>query len=475
MKKIDMIVFAHHMYTMQGDGVGYRLDYALAIDSGKIVAVEPRAEIEGTYEAEHIIDATDKVVLPGLIDGHMHTWMCAMRGVAQDVSDWMMHGAGPFDTNCADRDRVAGYKLGIAEAVLNGTTTIGEDGDATPELFETIKKFGLRGNISVRIREALPIIYEPGELYCYDKQYGKKTLDNAIGAYEKWNGSAKGRIRILFGPQGADFVSEEMLDLVKRLAVQKHTKVNMHLSQGSRETRQMMMRYGVRTIPWLLQKKYLDESVIGIHLTDATDEETRAAAQCGAGMVLCPGSIGIIDGIVPPSKVFQDVGGMVGLGSDQAPGNNCHNIFNEMKLAALFNKIKYEDPEVMPCWKALRMATIEGARAIGVDDVVGSLEVGKDADVILVDLRAPAMMPIYTEPMRNMIPNLVYSATGRSEVHTVIADGKVVVNNHQLLCADWDEIADEAQASANRMAKGASKSFWEINGVNARYMADNRL
>jgi len=468
--KIDMIVLTHHMYTMEGDGVGYREDYALAIDKGKILAVAPRAEIQGVYQAEEVIDAAGKLVLPGLIDAHMHTSMCAMRGVAQDVGNWMMHGAGPFSTNSTYADQVAGCKLGIAEAVLNGTTTIGEDGNNIPEMFAFLEQLGVRGNISVRVREALPVIYAPGELYRYDDNFGAQTLEKAMDAFTRWNGAANGRIRVMYGPQGADFVSEAMLDRLKKMAVENHTKVYMHLSQGSRETKQMEMRYGMRTIPWLLRKNYLDQYVIGIHLTDATDEETQAAARAGIGMVLCPGSIGIIDGIVPPSKAFQDAGGMVGLGSDQAPGNNCHNIFNEMKLAALFNKIKFEDPEVMPCWKALRMATIEGAKAVGVDDVVGSLEAGKDADLILVDLRAPAMAPIYCAPMRNLIPNLVYSATGSSEVHTVIAGGRVIVRDHKLLCVDWDEVLDEAQAAADRMGAAAAKEFWEINGVNARYM-----
>lgn len=98
------------------------------------------------------------------------------------------------------------------------------------------------------------------------------------------------------------------------------------------------------------------------------------------------------------------------LGSDQAPGNNCHNIIHEMKNVCLFNKIKYGNPEMMPAWRALRMATIEGAKAVGVDDIVGSLEPGKQADFIAVDLRSPSMMPVYTHPMRNIVPNLVYSA-----------------------------------------------------------------
>ena len=134
MKKVDMLVLTHHMYTMAGEGVGYCEDFAVAIDKGKILAVAPRADIEGEYTAEEVIDASNYLVLPGLIDAHMHTSMCAMRGVAQDVGNWMMHGAGPFSTNCTDKERAAGCMLGVTEAVLNGTTTIGEDGNNIPEL-----------------------------------------------------------------------------------------------------------------------------------------------------------------------------------------------------------------------------------------------------------------------------------------------------------------------------------------------------
>ena len=129
-------------------------------------------------------------------------------------------------------------------------------------------------------------------------------------------------------------------------------------------------------------------------------------------MALCSGSIGIIDGIVPPSHAFRQAGGKVALGSDQAAGNNCNNIFNEMKLTALFNKIKYRDPTVMPAWDVLRMATIEGAAAIGLGDEIGSLEAGKQADLIVVDLTAPNLSPVMAAPVRNIVPNLVYAGSG---------------------------------------------------------------
>jgi 5-methylthioadenosine/S-adenosylhomocysteine deaminase len=164
-------------------------------------------------------------------------------------------------------------------------------------------------------------------------------------------------------------------------------------------------------------------------------------------MVVCSGSIGIIDGIVPPARVFRQAGGNVGLGSDQASGNNCNNIFNEMKLTALFNKIKYKDPTAMPAWEVLRMATIEGARAIGLGHEIGSLEVGKQADLILVDLTAPNLSPVMLNPIRNIVPNLVYAGSGH-EVKTVMVAGKLLIKDHQLLTVDEAKIRAEAQHQA---------------------------
>ena len=189
---------------------------------------------------------------------------------------------------------------------------------------------------------------------------------------------------------------------------------------------------------------------------------------------VCSAAIGIIDGIVPPAKQFQDFGGTVGLGSDQANGNNEHNLFNEMRMTAMFNKIKYADPEVMPCWKVLRMATIEGAKAIGVDDVTGSIEKGKDADIILVRTDIPAMQPVYETPMRNLIPNIVYAATGR-DVDTVISGGKIIVKDRKPVTFDLEEVIAEAQEAADKLVPAAEPVFWEINGVNAGYMREGKL
>mgnify|MGYP005785185767 FL=1 len=474
MKKIDMIVKTHHMYTMKGDGVGYEEDKAVAVDKGKIIAVDTKGEIEKEYEAEEVIDGSDYIVLPGLIDAHMHTTSCALRGIAQDVGNWMMHGAGPFLTNATRQTRAASGRLGIAEAVLNGTTTIGDEGPYEGPVCEFVNEIGVRGNIGCRIRSAIDRVYAPGELYDYDKDYNDQTLGEAKEIFKKWHMAGNGRIRVMFAPQGPDFVSEETLYEAQQLARENNTYMYMHLAQGDRETKQMMMRYGKRSIDWLIERGLLDDRFIGIHLTIAQEDEVKKVVEHGARMVVCSTAIGVIDGIVPPAKQFQDFGGRVALGSDQANGNNEHNIFNEMRMTAILNKVKYEDPEVMPCWKVLRMATIEGAKALGLDDVTGSIEVGKDADMILVRTDVPAMQPIYTRPMRNIVPNLVYAATGR-DVDTVISGGKVIVRSRKPQTFDLEKIFAEAQAAADDLVPAAEAKFWEVNGANARYMKEGKL
>ncbi|MBQ6949174.1 MAG: amidohydrolase family protein, partial [Firmicutes bacterium] len=155
-------------------------------------------------------------------------------------------------------------------------------------------------------------------------------------------------------------------------------------------------------------------------------------------------------------------------------GNNCHNIIHEMKNVALFNKIKFQNPEIMPAWKALRMATIEGAKAIGVDDIVGSLEPGKQADFIAINLNVPSMQPVFTYPMRNIVPNLVYSARG-SEVALSVVNGKVIMKHQKVLAVDEQAIIADAAKYVEGIGQRAAAEFFEINGTNAQYMREDKL
>ena len=474
MTKVDVIINAKHMYTMQGDGVGYLCDHAIAVDGGKIVAIAPKEEIAGAYTAEEVLGADHKVVLPGLIDGHMHTGHAVLRGVAQDIANWMNEGMAPFERTRTSAQKTVGSRLGIAEAIMNGTTTIGDDGMDMEGAVEFIDKVGARGNVSVRVREAAYKLYQAGDLYDYDPAMGERTLNDAIALFDQYDGKDSGRLRIRFSPQGCDFLSKELMLKVRDIAKQRNSKIHMHLQQSDRETNQMMLRYGMRAIPWLDQIGYIDPDFIGIHLSTAEPKEVELVVERGANMVFCPTSIMITNGVIPPGKRFKDAGGFVGLGSDQAAGNNAHNIIGEMKMAALATKAQYRDAVAFPCWEVLRMATIEGAKALGIADVTGSLEVGKDADIILVDTLYPNLTPVMTVPMRTFVPNFVYAGQGR-EVDTVMVQGKCLVKDKKPVTFDVLELITDAQREAEILGAAAEKEFKQVNGSNARYMAEGKL
>lgn len=474
MKRVDMVVKAPHFYTMEGEGVGYKSGVAMVVDSGKIIAIEAETVIDKEYTAEETIVLNHHAILPGFIDAHMHTGLAILRGLAQDTNNWMMYGLQPFDNVVTKEERFAGSRLAIIEAIKAGTTTLGDYETYMDPVCEFIIKIGARGNITHLVREAKRRVYEPGELYEFDESLGEKSFKENLELFDKWHNKGDGRIKILFGPQGADFLSKDLLLEVQRIAKEKNTKIHMHTQQGDRETYQVVKRYNKRPIEWLKEIGFLDETLIAVHLTDANDDEAKVVAQSGASMIVCPGSIGIIDGIVPPSTAFQEAGGNVALGSDQAPGNNCHNIINEMKLVTLFNKIKYQNPEIMPAWRALRMATIEGARATGLGDLVGSLETGKRADFIAIDLKKPSMLPVFTTPMRNIVPNLVYSARGEEVVLSVV-DGKVIYKDGKVLQIDENEYLEAVEKYTEGIGERATEEFNKINGTNSRFMKENKL
>ena len=474
MKKIDMIVESKHFYTMEGDGVGYKTGVVMLVDRGKIIGFCDSDKVYKEYIAEEVLKLSHHMVLPGFIDGHMHTACNIMRGLAQDVNYWMMYGLQPFDNAVTLEERDAGSELAIVEAIKAGTTTLGDYDASMDNVCKFIDKVGARGNITQTIRAAKRRVYKPGELYEFDDEMGETSIAQNIELYDKWHNKGDGRIRILFGPQGADFVSPEMLLKIQKIVTGRKTKIHMHVQQGDRETYQIEKRYGKRPTEFLDKLGYLDKNLIAVHLTDCNDDETRVIAKSGASMIVNPASIGIIDGIVCPSYVFQEAGGYVALGSDQAPGNNCHNIIHEMKNVCMFNKLKYQNPEIMPAWKGLRMATIEGAKAVGVDDIVGSLEPGKQADFIAIDLNHSSMQPVYMYPMRNLIPNLVYSARGH-EVDYSVVNGKVIMKHQKMVNVDEDEILSKVAKYPDGIGERASKEFFEIHGTNAVYMEEGKL
>lgn len=459
MAQADLLLIHARLFTMEGPGVGYVADGAVAVQGSRIAAVGRSDALQREYPQAERMDCQGDIVLPGLIDAHMHTGIALLRGTAQDMDHWMQLGIWPFRRHVTDEMAVAGSLVNIIEAMQAGTTTFGDYNSNMAQLMPHYERLGTRARVAEMIHSLPPQqgSVPPGELYPLDDTVGAALLQKNIALYEEWHDAGGGRFSVMFGPQGPDLLGGELLQDVFAEARRRQAMVHMHVAQGDREILQMELRHGQRSPAYLDAMGLLGPDLLAVHLTEATDQEVQLLAKRGAAMVYCPGSIGIIDGLVPPAAEFMQQGGRAALGSDQLPGNNCANMWNEMKLAALFNKIKYSDPKVLPAWKALRMATVEGAAAIGLGDQVGSLKPGKYADMIRVDAKAPTLNPILDTAPRNIVPNLVYSLRGH-EVHWMMIHGAVVMAERQLLNVDAAAAVAAAQQWAEKMASKARQA-----------------
>ncbi len=456
MAKVDWLLVHARLFTMDGPGVGFIPDGAVAISGSRIAAVGRTADMRRDYDAAEIVDCRGDIVLPGLIDAHMHTGIALLRGIAQDMDHWMQLGIWPFRRHLTSEMAVAGSLVNIIEAMQAGTTTFGDYNSNMKQLLPHYQRLGARARVAEMIHSLPPQqgALQPGQLYPLDDTVGSALLEKNIQLYERWQGADDGRFSVLFGPQGPDLLGPELLQDVYAAARQRQAMVHMHVAQGDREILQMQLRYGKRSIAYLDSHGLLGPELLAVHLTEANTNEVKLLAKRGVSLVYCPGSIGIIDGLVPPVTEFLGYGGKAALGSDQLPGNNCSNMWNEMKLAALFNKIKHSDPKVLPAWKVLRMATVDGAAALGLGGEVGSLVPGKYADIIRVDAQATALSPILDESLRNIVPNLVYSLRGH-EVHWMMIHGSVVMAERRLLHVDAAAAVAAAQKKAEEMASKA--------------------
>ena len=444
---LDILIMNGIVFTMEGPGVGAILDGAVGIKGNSIVAVGESKEILRHYSAHRYIDARNKAVLPGLINAHLHSADGIARGAAQDMTDWLYRGIMPI-LNCAD---VATMNLGsmvsIVEAVKTGTTTMCDFSYNSLSVVQNHIKIGSRVVMSEIIYE-LPEKFtkqapeDPLEVYEFDHAVGEKKFNENVQLIEQYHGYEDGRVTCCMSPLSADMVSFELLQESYQYAREKDVGVHIHVAQNPTELAITKKRYGKPTVPLMAEHNMFGPDVLVAHLTFATDEEIQLIADTGSGMVLCPTSVPLVRGYLPRGEQYQKAGGTVALGSDTPATNHNNNMFGEMKFGAIMHKVKHGTATVFPAWQMLRMATIEGARAIKMDHMIGSLKVGKRADIILVDLLNITMAPLIMAPLRNIVPNLVYAANG-SEVSTVIIDGKIVVDDYRLLTVDEKSLIND--------------------------------
>lgn len=449
-------------------GLGIIDDGAIGVTRGEITFVGPTAELAAA-DADRVIDATDAAVVPGLVDAHVHTPLTLLRGGAQDLPEieWMDRGLGPLAHHMDDRDRTVGCRLGVLEAIRSGVTTFGEHTRGVERLVEEVYR---PAGVRVAAAETINEVgdggegHDPRNPYPFDRGRGEAAFDRAEALFERYGGDGERLVTPIYGPQALDMVSPELLERVRRRADERDASIHMHVAQGERERLQVRARYGpdASTVGVLDDRGLLSERLIAVHCHGATSGERELIADRGAGMVGCPSSIAAIDGIVPPIVEFLEQGTAVGLGTDQAPGPGGHDMLRELRTASLLSKTERGDPTSLPAWKALDLSATGGARALRLADRVGTIEVGKRADLAVIALDTPSVAPAVGEPLHTGVPNLVY---GGARAETVLVDGRPVLLDGEFTTLDERATLEEANERARALFERASEDWREAGST----------
>ncbi|MFX0084678.1 MAG: amidohydrolase family protein [Candidatus Hodarchaeota archaeon] len=469
---MDIVIINTFLITLRGNGLGIIEDGAIGISDKKITFVGRTKECNHK-NYDMIIDGTNHVTLPGLINTHIHSGLTLLRGGAQDLPEieWMNKGLGPFVKHLTPKDLVLGSKLGVLEGVRTGTTTFAE---YSQNVSRIIKEVYIPFNVRVVAIETINEIsidrsrLNPKDLYEFDHDKGISDLKRANELFETYKNNEM--VDSLYGPQALDMISLDLLHEVKRQATEKNTKLHMHVAQGKRERIQIKGRYGIdtSTISVLENESLLDKSLIAAHLHDTSAEERKLLVKRAVNMVGCPSSISMIDGIVPPINHYLELGGISALGTDQAPGPGHHNLFQEMRMASVLTKVIQKDPTALPAWQSLKLGTINGASVLGVSHKIGSLEVGKLADVIMIDLLKINLTPNIKKPFCNIIPNLIYSIKG-NEVDNVIINGTIVLKDNQFTNINEESIIKEANERGKQIFEKGTNDWLEAGSKMVSY------
>jgi 5-methylthioadenosine/S-adenosylhomocysteine deaminase len=436
--------------TMRDDRLGILENATIGVDDGEVVFVGPTVELE--EQPARTIDGEGLVATPGLVNVHAHTSLTLLRGGAQDVPEieWMNRALGPLSAAMEPADHVVGARLSVLEALRSGVTTVGEYARDVDRLLEDVyDPLGARivATETINAIDGPTDDLGPDEPYPLSEAQGWAGLERNEALFDAC--ADRERATALYGPQALDMVPRDLLEEIRDRATELDRGIHMHVAQGGREQRQIEARYGTEqtTVRVLEELDLVSERLLGAHLHGATAEERRRLAAAGVRMAANPSSIAAIDGVTPPLVEYRKSGGVAGIGTDQAPGPGGHDFLRELRTTALLAKTKRTDPTAFLAWEALRVGTIEGARALGIDDRVGSLEEGKRADLVLFDLEHPSTAPVVTEPLHTAVPNLVYGANG-GVVDTVLIEGEPVLEDGELQTADEGEIV----AAANERA-----------------------
>lgn len=370
-----------------------------------------------------VIDCRGCLLMPGLVNAHTHTCMALFRGLREDQPKdaWVPAYTLPYQDGAQPEDYYWGTMLGGLEMLQNGITCTADRFGHMDVIAEAMQAVGIRA------------------VLCHTLFDVNRTLelDRALALIERWGVSPERRVHCGFGPHAPDTCSDALLRRIRGLARETGARIFIHCAQSEAELAALRTRGHVGAVRCLQATGVVGSDVIAAHCIYVDEEEIRLLADSGTWVAHCPASNAKIESRVAPMAKMLRAGVRAALGTDWAPTNNGMDLFDEMKTAGLLNKVASDDPTAMPVDRLLAMATIDGARALGLDAFVGSLEVGKRADVI-----ALAMEGLHLQPWHSIAATLVYSAKGH-DVRHVWVDGRWLVRDRRPAHLDASAVVDQ--------------------------------
>jgi len=410
-------------------------DHSVLIRDGKIEDIGKG--LRGSADVE--IDGEGKIVLPGLINTHTHLSMVLFRGYADDMhlQDWLQKKIWPLEARLTGEACYQGALLGCAEMILSGTTTFMDMYFHLEDVARAVDESGLRAFLSY------------GIIDLFDPAKAKVEREKSIQLFEFFRNLGSSRIRFALGPHAPYTCSAETLLWAKEFAEKNDLIFHIHIAETRKEQADSQQQHGARAVEYLDKVGALSNRMLGAHCVWLTKSEVALLARAGVSVAHCPVSnMKLASGGVAPLPEMFDAGIAVGLGTDGAASNNSLDMFETMKVCALLHKAHRWDPTVLNAQKVLDLATVEGARALRIEDEVGSIEPGKKADIILLDGKMPNMNPVHGK--ETIVSDLVYSASA-ANVNTTIVDGKVLMQNRQLRTMNLEQIVQSAGAITNKL------------------------
>ena len=385
------------------------------------------------HNCEKVINGTDKVVMPGFINTHTHAAMTLLRGYADDLPlmEWLQTKIWPLEAKLTAEDVYWGSMLACTEMIKSGTTTFADMYFFMEEVAKAVEKTGMRGVLARGLIGNGPNV--------------ESSLEENLDLYKKWHGAAGDRIKIYLGPHAPYTCPPPFLKQVGEIARKENIGVHIHVAETEQEIKDIINQYGKTPTTLLAETGLFENRVIAAHCVHLTREDIAILKKYQVGVAHNPESnMKLASGIAPVPDLLE-AGVKVGLGTDGASSNNNLDMLQEMRSAALLHKVSAGVPTVLPAYQALEMATAYGATVLGQEQEIGKLLPGYKADMILMDLNVPHMIPCY-----DIYANLVYSALA-SDVNTVIINGEIIMEERKIKTFDEGLVLAQAQKTANRL------------------------